>query len=136
MFSMSARKVSIPPTCRNFGASVRSRNSSRILSGGAPSAATARRVTMWPAVLRWPGNFVHFLWLVLVVTACGVMYGVLRLAIFAFVWGPRRARTLGALRGVVLRWAMTALGATFIKLGQVMSTRPDLFGPEVIAQLR
>jgi ubiquinone biosynthesis protein len=91
---------------------------------------------MWRAVLRWPGNLLHFLWLVLVVTACGVMYGVLRLAIFLFVWGPRRTRSLGTLRGVVLRWAMTALGATFTKLGQVMSTRPDLFGPEVIAQLR
>jgi ubiquinone biosynthesis protein len=91
---------------------------------------------MWRAVLRWPGNLVHFLWLVLVVTACGVMYGVLRLAIFLLVWGPRRTRSLGTLRGVVLRWAMTALGATFTKLGQVMSTRPDLFGPEVIAQLR
>jgi ubiquinone biosynthesis protein len=37
---------------------------------------------------------------------------------------------------VVLRQGMTALGATFIKLGQVMSTRPDLFEPEIIAQLR
>ncbi|HEX8108604.1 MAG TPA: AarF/UbiB family protein, partial [Kofleriaceae bacterium] len=87
-------------------------------------------------MLRWPGNLVHFLWLVLVVTACGVMYGVLRLAIFLFVWGPRRTPSLGTLRGVILRWAMTALGATFIKLGQVMSTRPDLFEPEIIAQLR
>ncbi|HEX3482931.1 MAG TPA: AarF/UbiB family protein [Kofleriaceae bacterium] len=87
-------------------------------------------------MLRWPGNFVHFLWLVLVVTVCGVMYGALRLAIFLFVWGPRRAPSVAALRGIVLRWAMTALGATFIKLGQVMSTRPDLFEPEVITQLR
>src|SRR4051812_26340818 len=88
------------------------------------------------AVLRWPGNLVHFLWLALVVTACGVMYGVLRLAHFLFVWGRRRTPWLAALRGVVLRGAMTALGATFIKLGQVMSTRPDLFEPGVIAQLR
>jgi ubiquinone biosynthesis protein len=91
---------------------------------------------MWRAVLRWPGNLVHFLWLVLVVTVCGVMYGALRLAIFLLVWGPRRTSSVAALRGLVLRWAMTALGATFIKLGQVMSTRPDLFEPEVIAQLR
>jgi len=91
---------------------------------------------MWRAVLRWPGNLVHFLWLVLVVTACGVMYGALRLALFLLVWGPRRTPSVAALRGLVLRWAMTALGATFIKLGQVMSTRPDLFEPEIVAQLR
>src|SRR5262245_66161816 len=36
----------------------------------------------------------------------------------------------------MLRQAMTTLGATFIKLGQVMSTRPDLFAPEIIEQLR
>ena len=91
---------------------------------------------MWRAVLRWPGNFVHLLWLVLVVTVCGLMYGALRLALFLFVWGPRRAPSVAALRGIVLRWAMTALGATFIKLGQVMSTRPDLFEPQVVSQLR
>jgi ubiquinone biosynthesis protein len=84
---------------------------------------------MGRAVLRWPGNFVHFLWLVLVATTCGLVYGAVRLAIFAFVWGPRRTTSLAALRGRVLRHAMTALGATFIKLGQVMSTRPDLFAP-------
>jgi ubiquinone biosynthesis protein len=31
---------------------------------------------------------------------------------------------------------MTLLGATFIKLGQVMSSRPDLFAPETIEELR
>lgn len=40
------------------------------------------------------------------------------------------------LRGRVLRGALTVLGATFIKLGQVMSTRPDLFSPGFIAELR
>ncbi|MEJ7600845.1 MAG: AarF/UbiB family protein [Kofleriaceae bacterium] len=87
-------------------------------------------------MLRWPGNFLHFLWLVLVVVVCGVLYGLARLGIALFVWGPRRARALGTLRGWMLRQAMTSLGATFIKLGQVMSTRPDLFAPEIIDQLR
>jgi len=87
-------------------------------------------------VLRWPGNLLHFLWLVVVVAACGAVYGLFRLAIFLFVWGRRRPAALAALRGVLLRWAMTALGATFIKLGQVMSTRPDLFEPQIIDQLR
>ena len=87
-------------------------------------------------MLRWPGNVLHFFFLLLVVLVTGLAYGFGRLGIFLFVWGPRRQRALGHLRGWILRQAMTALGATFIKLGQVMSTRPDLFVPEVIGQLR
>jgi ubiquinone biosynthesis protein len=64
------------------------------------------------------------------------MYGIARLGIALFVWGPRRERSLATLRGWSLRQGMTALGATFIKLGQVMSTRPDLFAPQIIDQLR
>jgi ubiquinone biosynthesis protein len=87
-------------------------------------------------VLRWPGNFLHFLWLLIVLVVCGVAYGLGRLGIALFVWGARRQRALDSFRGWMLRQGMTTLGATFIKLGQVMSTRPDLFAPEVIAQLR
>lgn len=63
-------------------------------------------------------------------------YLVLRVGLF-FVRDPalRRSR-VARLRGRVLRGAMETLGATFIKLGQVMSTRPDLFAPEIIAELR
>jgi len=89
-----------------------------------------------PVVLRWPGNFLHFLWLVIVLVVCGVVYGIARLGIALFVWGPRRQRATDTLRGFMLRRAMTTLGATFIKLGQVMSTRPDLFPPGIIDQLR
>ncbi len=39
------------------------------------------------------------------------------------------------LRGRLLRQTLEGLGATFIKLGQVMSTRPDLFSPPIIAEL-
>jgi ubiquinone biosynthesis protein len=88
------------------------------------------------AVLRWPGNFLHFLFLLLVVLLFGVVYGIARLGHALFVWGPRRGPALGTLRGWMLKQAMSMLGATFIKLGQVMSTRPDLFAPEVINQLR
>jgi ubiquinone biosynthesis protein len=87
-------------------------------------------------VLRWPGNLLHFLFLLVVLILCGVLYGLARLGIALFVWGPRRARAVGTLRGWLLKQAMSTLGATFIKLGQVMSTRPDLFAPEVIEQLR
>lgn len=87
-------------------------------------------------MLRWPGNLVHLIWLVLVVLVGGLLYGIARLGVALFVWGPRRPRALATLRGWSLRQGMTALGATFIKLGQVMSTRPDLFAPEIIDQLR
>lgn len=87
-------------------------------------------------VLRWPGNFLHFIWLVLVVLLGGLLYGLARLGHALFIWGPRRQNKLDAMRGWFLRQAMTALGATFIKLGQVMSTRPDLFAPEIIDELR
>ena len=87
-------------------------------------------------MLRWPGNFLHFLWLLLIVFTCGVVYGLARLGIFLFVHGRRRRRALAHLRGWMLRQSMTALGASFIKLGQVMSTRPDLFEPQIINQLR
>lgn len=39
------------------------------------------------------------------------------------------------LRGRLLREALESLGATFIKLGQVMSSRPDLFPRPVIEEL-
>jgi ubiquinone biosynthesis protein len=93
-------------------------------------------VTIAGAVLRWPGNFVHFIYLVIVVVICGLTYGLARLGIALFVWGAPRPRALASLRGWMLRQSMTTLGATFIKLGQVMSTRPDLFEPQIINQLR
>jgi hypothetical protein len=87
-------------------------------------------------VLRWPGNFLHFLWLLVVLILGGLLYGLARLGIALFIWGPRRKTSLATLRGWWLRQMMTTLGATFIKLGQVMSTRPDLFEPQIINQLR
>lgn len=66
----------------------------------------------------------------------GIRYLGGRLAL-VFVRDPetKRAR-LARLRGRLARQAMTRLGATFIKLGQVMSTRRDLFEPEMIDELR
>jgi len=39
-------------------------------------------------------------------------------------------------RGKLLRWSFARLGATFIKIGQIASSRPDLFSAGVIAELR
>ncbi len=38
-------------------------------------------------------------------------------------------------QGAQLRLALTDLGTTFVKLGQILSTRPDLVGPEITAEL-
>lgn len=37
--------------------------------------------------------------------------------------------------GAKLRLAFTELGTTFIKLGQILSTRPDLVGPDIMCEL-
>ncbi len=47
-----------------------------------------------------------------------------------------RARGGALTDGQRLREALTELGPTFIKLGQVLSTRIDLVGPDVAAELR
>jgi len=83
--------------------------------------------------LGYAGRFVVMgvvLWWFVMVYAVGRVA-----ALFA---GDREARrrAVAKLRGRVLRRAMTALGATFVKLGQVMSTRPDLLEPEIIDELR
>lgn len=39
-------------------------------------------------------------------------------------------------RGRLLRWSFARLGASFIKIGQIMSSRPDLFSAGVITELR
>src|SRR5262249_17071261 len=48
----------------------------------------------------------------------------------------RRRAAVARLQGATLRRGMGFLGACFVKLGQVMSSRPDLFEPELIAELR
>lgn len=48
----------------------------------------------------------------------------------------RREQHRSLQRGRLLRWSFGRLGATFIKVGQVMSSRPDLFSPGVITGLR
>lgn len=67
---------------------------------------------------------------------CVLSYLLLRIrAIFIFP-KERRQSFLARVRGRLVRWFVTSTGATFIKLGQVMSTRPDLFAPEMIDELR
>jgi ubiquinone biosynthesis protein len=65
-----------------------------------------------------------------------IVYGLGRLVTLFIFDAGKRARVVAKWRGKILRFSMTQLGATFIKMGQVMSTRPDLFAPEVIDELR
>jgi ubiquinone biosynthesis protein len=86
---------------------------------------------------HWPGNLVRFLAITLVVLVAAVLYGLGRLGLRLVVWRrARRAALAAGLRGRILRRGMMLLGATFIKLGQVMSTRPDLLPPQTIHHLR
>src|SRR3712207_9383860 len=50
----------------------------------------------------------------------------------------RRSSDLGerSPRGKALREALDELGPTFVKFGQLLSTRPDVLPPDIIAELR
>jgi len=79
-------------------------------------------------------------WRVLIIAAvvwiCAARYVVGRIGTLFVRGEDARRAAVARLRGRILRDAMERLGATFIKLGQVMSTRPDLFEPELIDELR
>jgi len=78
----------------------------------------------------------RFLVMGAVLTWFVLLYASRRLALVFAGDREQRRKAVAMLRGRILRRAMTALGATFVKLGQVLSTRPDLLEPETIAELR
>jgi ubiquinone biosynthesis protein len=55
---------------------------------------------------------------------------------FGFLLDGRRAPENGANRGRHVREMLDELGPTFVKLGQLLSTRPDIVPPDIIAELR
>jgi ubiquinone biosynthesis protein len=65
-----------------------------------------------------------------------MLYGFRRLGTLFIGDKHKRKAELARIQGSMLRHAMGTLGACFVKLGQVMSSRPDLFEPELIAELR
>jgi len=77
--------------------------------------------------LRLAFRFVHIAW-VFVIAA--LVYAGRRVAA-----GRLDRAGVESLRGEVLAKAFEKLGATFIKLGQIMSTRPDLLGPGYTGKL-
>ncbi|MCC6747313.1 MAG: AarF/ABC1/UbiB kinase family protein [Deltaproteobacteria bacterium] len=66
----------------------------------------------------------------------GLVLGFGRLGILFLPGKERRRAAAGRLKGRVMRFAMPLFGPTFIKLGQVLSSRPDLFPPEFIQEMR
>jgi ubiquinone biosynthesis protein len=87
--------------------------------------------------LRWPANFLRGLFLFFFLLVVALVYGAGRLWLWIAVRDEaRRASRVSRWRGRVMRRSMTMLGATFIKMGQVLSSRPDLLAPETIAELK
>ena len=65
---------------------------------------------------------------------------VVLMAFLTYGWRRLRSGRLGsdardALRGDVLAKALETLGATYVKFGQILSTRPDILGPQYVAAL-
>jgi ubiquinone biosynthesis protein len=87
--------------------------------------------------LRWPANLLRGLFLFLFLLVVSFIYGAGRLMLWIAVRDPQqRERRVAHWQGRVLRRSMTMLGATFIKMGQVLSSRPDLLPPETIDELK
>jgi ubiquinone biosynthesis protein len=71
-----------------------------------------------------------------VAATCVVVYSVAALRRLVMRDRVRRAEHRARWRGRTTRWCFARLGGTFIKVGQIMSSRHDLFSPGVIEELR
>jgi ubiquinone biosynthesis protein len=88
-------------------------------------------------VLRWIALVLRGLYLLVFALLLALIYGGGRLWLWLVVRDrERRASRVARFQGRLMRRAMGWLGATFIKLGQVLSSRPDLLRPEIIDELR
>jgi ubiquinone biosynthesis protein len=91
-------------------------------------------------VVAYTGETIASIARALVITSvaalCVVVYTLGALRGLAIRDRNARDRHRDRRRGRLLRWSFARLGATFVKIGQVASSRPDLFSPDVIAELR
>jgi ubiquinone biosynthesis protein len=112
---------------------------SALLDVGSRAAGRARlaQCVMEHVVERTSSkNLLRGLLVGLVILAYLAMYSLRRLGTLLISEQRARRAEVARLQGVMLRRAMSRLGACFVKLGQVMSSRPDLFEPELIEELR
>jgi ubiquinone biosynthesis protein len=68
--------------------------------------------------------------------ACALAYSIGSVRRLAIRDRVTRVEHRARQRGKLLRWSFARLGATFVKIGQIASSRPDLFSAGVIAELR
>lgn len=101
-------------------------------------AAGSARNSMWPLV-RQARNLGRYRHIAQVLAGYGFGYVLEQIGVASLLSLPRRVirrRAYVQLTGAErLRLAMIELGPTFIKLGQALSTRPDLLPPDYIAEL-
>jgi predicted unusual protein kinase regulating ubiquinone biosynthesis (AarF/ABC1/UbiB family) len=81
--------------------------------------------------MSWLRLYLRFVYIALVFCAALVTYGFRRIRL-GFGAAPERVELL---RGETLAAVFAKLGATFVKLGQILSTRPDLLPPGYITPL-
>ena len=81
-------------------------------------------------------NVLRGLWVWTLISGYLVLYAFRRLGTLGISDVKQKRARIAAIQGQVLRAGMSHLGACFVKLGQVMSSRPDLFEPELIEELR
>ena len=72
----------------------------------------------------------------IVAALCVVAYSIGSVRRLAIRDRTARLEARARQRGALLRWSFSRLGASFIKIGQVMSARADLLAPGIIAELR
>ncbi len=85
---------------------------------------------------QWGATFVRAAEIWVVALVCVLAYAMGSLRRLVIRDRKRRLEHRTRQRGRLLRWSFARLGATFVKIGQVMSTRADLLSPGVIDELR
>lgn len=88
------------------------------------------------AIGRTITNSLRGLWVWALIFGFLLVYLLRRLPTALISDEKQKRAAIAGLQGRMLRSAMSTLGACFVKLGQVMSSRPDLFEPELIDELR